>query len=483
MTIKQFALLLSATFLPCSWGEYCENTILAQKQVHILSVNDMHANIDNMPKLAAVADSLRSLYPELIILSGGDNRTGNPYNDRNAEPSRPMTELMNAIGFNASAIGNHEFDANIEGLRTQINRSRFPYLCANVFLPDTMRTHVYPYRFIDANGVRIGLLGGIQINSANIPDCHIDRIKGVTFRNIDDVIPDYEWMRSQCDIFILLSHNGYLADSITAMKYPFLDAIIGGHSHTKIDGAKYHNGVMVTQAKNKVQFATLSTFEVNEGKVTAKSARLINVGTNSSENKEVKALVETFQDSPVLRQALTQVASPFNTKEELGNMEMDALIAETGADIAIQNGGGVRYDTHDVGPFTVYDLLALDPFGNNAIIYEMTGKEVADFIMNDFDVDEKQIPIVGGIRYVMKIDKETKHPKSIKIELLDGNKFSEKATYKMVTNSYAKSISTSPKTDQGTDLQMPCSDYVERWLRKQQSLNYTDSSRAKVIIE
>lgn len=107
-------------------GEYCENTILAQKQVHILSVNDMHANIDNMPKLAAVADSLRSLYPELIILSGGDNRTGNPYNDRNAEPSRPMTELMNAIGFNASAIGNHEFDANIEGLRTQINRSRFP---------------------------------------------------------------------------------------------------------------------------------------------------------------------------------------------------------------------------------------------------------------------------------------------------------------------------------------------------------------------
>lgn len=483
MTFKQSVLLISAIFLPSSWGEFCENTILAQKQVHILSVNDMHANIDNMPKLAAVADSLRNLYPELIILSGGDNRTGNPYNDRNAEPSRPMTELMNAIGFNASAIGNHEFDADIDGLRTQINRSRFPYICANVFMPDTMRTHVYPYKFINAGGVRIGLLGGIQINSLNIPDCHIDHVRGVTFKDINDVIPDYEWMRSQCDIFVLLSHNGYEADSVTAMKYPFLDAIIGGHTHTKIDGAKFHNGVMVTQAMSKVKFATLSTFEVSEGKVTAKSAKLINITASSSEKKDVKAMVETFQDNPILKQTLTQVVSPFNTKEELANMEMDALIAETGADIAIQNGGGVRYDTHAAGPFTIYDLLALDPFGNNAIIYEMTGKELADFIMDDYYNDETQKPFVGGMKYVMKVDKKTRQPKSIRIELLNGSKFSEKATYRMVTNSYAKSISTSPKNDKGTDLQMTCSDYVERWLRKQQSLDYTGTSRAEIIFE
>ena len=52
-----------------------------RKEVHILSVNDMHAKIENMPQLAAVADSLRALYPDLLVISAGDNRTGEPLND------------------------------------------------------------------------------------------------------------------------------------------------------------------------------------------------------------------------------------------------------------------------------------------------------------------------------------------------------------------------------------------------------------------
>lgn len=67
-----------------------------QKTINILSVNDMHATIDQMPRLAFVADSLRQIDPELIVLSGGDNRTGNPYNDRYAIPGYPMVALMNA---------------------------------------------------------------------------------------------------------------------------------------------------------------------------------------------------------------------------------------------------------------------------------------------------------------------------------------------------------------------------------------------------
>ena len=86
-----------------------------EKLVTILSVNDMHATIDNFSKLAAIVDSLRGVYPALLIFSAGDNCTGNPYNDMYKEPSYPMTALMNAVGFHASAMGNHEFDLKPAG--------------------------------------------------------------------------------------------------------------------------------------------------------------------------------------------------------------------------------------------------------------------------------------------------------------------------------------------------------------------------------
>lgn len=96
-----------------------------RREVHILSINDMHAAFDRFPQFATLADSLRQLYPDILILSAGDNRTGNPYNDLAAVPSRPMVELMNKTGFSYTALGNHEFDGGIDRLRETINNSWF----------------------------------------------------------------------------------------------------------------------------------------------------------------------------------------------------------------------------------------------------------------------------------------------------------------------------------------------------------------------
>ena len=70
------------------------------KEITILAVNDMHAAIDRFPKFAALVDSLRTVHPDLLLFSAGDNRTGNPVNDMHAESSLPMTMLMNKVGFN-----------------------------------------------------------------------------------------------------------------------------------------------------------------------------------------------------------------------------------------------------------------------------------------------------------------------------------------------------------------------------------------------
>ena len=92
------------------------NLSAERKEVHILSANDMHAQIAYMPALADIADSLRTLYPGLLVFSAGDNRTGDPLNDMNEIPAYPMVALMNQIGFNATTLGNHEFDSSPRGL-------------------------------------------------------------------------------------------------------------------------------------------------------------------------------------------------------------------------------------------------------------------------------------------------------------------------------------------------------------------------------
>ena len=442
----------------------------------------MHATIDKMPKLKAFADSLRTIDPNLIVLSAGDNRTGNPYNDTYPETSLPMTVLMNEVGFDATAIGNHEFDSKVEGLRNVINKSNFTHLCANATFTDSLRLHVYPYKIMCRNGVKIGIVGSVQLNSTGIPDSHPDVVKGVRFRPIDDVLPRYKWMREQVDVMILLSHDGFESSAVTAEKFPFIDAIIAGHSHVVVDN-KLSNGVLINQAASKLRGVTITDIDVENGRVIKKSSKFVDLATFTREDAGAKKVLDEFKNNPFLKETLTYVSSPFRNKEELAIMEMDALKEELGADVAIQNGGGVRYSTFPVGEFTVGDLLSLDPFGNNAVVYEFTGKELEDFIMNNLDLDEKQPVFVSGCSYVMNVKRgntqDSTHPVSIKITM-DKGKFDPKAKYKVVTNSYAASVSTSPKEDKGTVLFEKCSDITMRWLRKQESVNYTGRRNIKL---
>ena len=135
--MKKFFSLLIAVLL--TTGLYAE-----RKEVHILSANDMHAQLSSMPALADIADSLRTLYPGLLVFSAGDNRTGDPLNDMNEIPGYPMVALMNQIGFNATTLGNHEFDSGAKGLARLITLSNFSYLCANVHPDDSLGIHLLP---------------------------------------------------------------------------------------------------------------------------------------------------------------------------------------------------------------------------------------------------------------------------------------------------------------------------------------------------
>ena len=185
------------------------------------------------------------MHPDLLLFSAGDNRTGNPVNDKYSVVSYPIVALMNRAGFNLSAVGNHDFDSTPAGFREVINNSNFRYICANMYAPDTMRMHIEPYKIFECDGVRIAVLGLLQLGSNGLPDSHPKNLKNIRFRSPFEVAQEYSWLRDRCDVFIVLSRDGYEEDLELARNFPVADVILGGHSHSKVEGTM-SNGVLLS---------------------------------------------------------------------------------------------------------------------------------------------------------------------------------------------------------------------------------------------
>lgn len=454
-------------------------TSLAQeKQVTILSVNDMHASIDQFPKFAAIVDSLRSIYPALLILSAGDNCTGNPYNDMYKEPSYPMTALMNAVGFHASAMGNHEFDLKPAGFRQQASRSTFRYLCANLVAPDSLPMPVIPYQFFDCEGVRVGVLSVVQRGAQGTPDTHPDNVKGLRFLPEEETIRRYAGLRDSCDVALLLSHCGYEADQHWADLFPFWDVIIGGHSHTKVVGNTFRGNVLITQAENKLHYATLTKVYLSAGKVVRKESELIDIASSSQEHELVAELLNYFSQNEALTQELTQVEADFTSYEQLGCLMADAYRQESGADLALVNAGGVRYDYFPKGPMTVGDVLRLDPFGNESLLFELSGEEVKRLLIECRAADGYAAPYVSGITYLLTVDKkDLRQVRKLQISDEHGAKWNLKKDYTVMVSSYVAAICPLLQSKERRQLYTKTADLIIRYLSKQPSVNYQGCTR------
>ncbi len=448
------------------------------KTITILSVNDMHAAIDRFPQFVALVDSMRTVYPDLLLFSAGDNRTGNPVNDMHPEPSYPMVALMNRVGFDISAVGNHEFDGKAEGLRSMVNSAGFRYVCANMYTPDTMRLHIEPYKIFEIDGIRIVVLGLLQQGVSGLPDTHPANVKDMVFRPLKQVADQYSWLRDQCDVFVLVAHEEHDACIEFIHQYPYPDVLIGSHTHRRIEGTEIHNGVLVTQAESHLKYVTHITLELTDGKVTQKEARLLDVDAFSTKNPEVQAMVDDFNNNEALFRVLTQAVTDFGSYEELGYLMADAIRTETGADFAFQNPGGVRIETFPKGPVTVRDVYQLDPFNNEVIEFSLTGREVLRLIEAACIAENKQPPYVSGFVYEMEFDRQ-KNVRNIRVTMENGSPLNLQRTYKVVMNSYLASISNYEKADPGKGLFRTTADLTIDYLEKQPAIDYKGVKRMK----
>lgn len=485
---KQFALILMLGLLVTSCGvsRKVEKVPTPTKTVEILAVNDMHAAIDNFPRFAYMVDSLRALYPDMLLFSGGDNQTGNPVNDQYAEKGMPMIELMNALHFDLSAIGNHEFDSKPDGFLNNLQKARFDFLCANFSAPEGSVYPIRPYKIITLpNGIRLAVTSLLNINETGIPDTHPDNARPFSFGDPLQKAREMLFLRDSCDLFIFLNHYGFEEDVQLANQLPHgvVDLIIGGHSHTKIDTEQIHNDILITQAERKLKYATLIKLRVHPDGKVERSMQLLTVGKKGSTDPTIAAMVDAFNNNPALKVAVAEATAQFNSYEQLGYLMADALRAGTQTEIAIINFGGVRMDRWDNGAICVRDVYELDPFGNEMVIFQLTGKELLGFYECAFGLDEQR-PILGSgvvVHYLVKPDKSLK-----KVELFtpDGAPIDPDKVYKVGMSSYMATAYPFRHDDPGTGLFRTSAENMIDYLREMRTIpDYRQEKRVTIEVE
>ena len=453
-----------------------------QQELVILSVNDMHGKIENMPRFAYVVDSLRNIYPELIIASAGDNRTGNPYNDKfPGTPNFPMINMMNELGFDVSELGNHEFDGNIDGIRYFAKTAKFPVISANAYFkgyPDVkLPAYTTITRKINGKDIKVTFLGMLETENYGKPSSHEKNMINVEFRPAEEVIPEYLYLKNECDVFVLLSHCGLPDETKFAMEFPEFDLIIGGHTHD-LYTQLFDSGVMYTQSKSYITYTTVTKIQFKDGSIVSIDAQPIDLKKVTKVDADIQKEVDGYYATPDFHTVLGRAKTQFDGWDALGAFMADAARYIVKTDIGLQNPGGVRLDSLHGGDLTKADIFALDPFNNELVIAKMTGKQIEEYLAVA-STDDGDCTHVSGITYT--IDGERADDGKItfsnaKVYLENGQPIDPDKVYTVSINSYMA------KWAQGRCVSMEQTEYTANdaeilYLKDHQMVDYKGVSR------
>ncbi|SDX25274.1 5'-nucleotidase/hypothetical protein [Lutibacter oricola] len=387
---KEFYLLLLVIITFSCSNQNDNPTILNEqedgnKELTIFHINDIHGSIDNFSKIKYIVDEERK-NNNVLFVCGGDTFSGNPVVDNHAEKGYPMIDLMNKVGINAAAIGNHEFDYGEAVLKNRLEQSNFDWLCANINTKNSSIKQPKAYKTITINGVTVTILGLIQTkegNNGTIPSTHPLRVKNFTFTNYAEIISDYANLKNDenSDLYIALTHLGYSSDISLARKYPYFDIIIGGHSHTS--DYREENGTYIYQAGSKLKNIGKIKVTIDKNGAISTKYELINLSDATNLNQSVQEDIETYNHQPELDVVIGYAEASHN-RNEVGNFYTEALLKELNADLTFHNSGGIR-NTLDKGDITIREIYSIDPFNNGSVTYSMTIKEVKTFLKENGD--------------------------------------------------------------------------------------------------
>lgn len=414
--------------------------------ITILHTNDHHGHFWRSEHgeygLAAqktLVDSIRQEVAakggSVLLLSGGDINTGVPESD--LQDAEPDFRGMNLVGYDAMAVGNHEFDNPLEVLRQQEKWAKFPFLSANIYQKSTGERLFKPWALFDRQGVKIAVIGLTTDDTAKIgnPEYFTD----IEFRKPAEeakLVIDELKQKEKPDLIIAATHMGHYDDGEHGSNAPgdvemarslpegALTMIVGGHSQNPVCMAKDNqkqvdyvpgtpcapdrqNGIWIVQAHEWGKYVGRADFTFRNGEMKLVNYQLIPVNLKKKityDNGQSERVLYTpeIAENPKMLSLLT----PFQNKGKaqlevkigsvngflqgdrskvrfvqtnLARVLLGAQMARTGADLGVMSGGGVR-DSIEAGDITYKDVLKVQPFGNIVVYADMTGVELTEYL-------------------------------------------------------------------------------------------------------
>ncbi len=494
--IKNLILMFSmAPLISCSL--HSNNLDSETKRITVLHTNDNHgrfwqnANDEyGMPARKTLIDQLRSEARlngnEVILLSGGDINTGIPESDM--QQAEPDFKGMSLIGYDAMAIGNHEFDNPLSVLDKQQEWANFPLLSANIYTKGSNTLRFKPYKIFNKGNIKIAVIGLTTTDTVKIGNP--EYISHLEFRDpelVSKTLLEKIKQEHQPDITIAVTHMGHYANAESGINAPgdvslarnlpqgLLDIIIGGHSQEPVcmeelnvanrefqpgDACKpdQQNNTWIMQAHEWGKYVGKAEFELKNGTLTLVDYQLIPVNLKKNvtlangkvkrelSHKEIKqdpqllAFLAPFQEKgqAELSGEISHVNGLLNgdrnhvrfQQTNLGRLIARAQMEKVNADFGVISGGGIR-DSISPGKVSYKDVLTVHPFKNRLTYIDMKGTEIMQFlnVVASFPPNAGAYTQFYGVSLVLKNGIATQ----IKINNapLDLNK-----TYRFSLNSY-----------------------------------------------
>ncbi|EGR2219734.1 bifunctional UDP-sugar hydrolase/5'-nucleotidase [Vibrio parahaemolyticus] len=408
-------------------------------------------------------DEIQAEGGSVLLLSGGDINTGVPESD--LQDAEPDFKGMSKIGYDAMALGNHEFDNPLDVLFKQQDWANFPMLSANIYDKKTGKRLFQPYAMFNKQGIKIAVIGLTTEDTAKLGNPEF--IGQVDFRDpkaeAKELIAELKKTENP-DLIFAVTHMGHYENGNRGINAPGdvalarylnegdLDMIVGGHSQEPVcmEGPNVikknfkpgdecqpdqQNGTYIVQAHEWGKYVGRADYEFRNGELSMVSYDLIPVNLKKKINVYGQSQRVFVQDEITQDKVMLDFLRPF---QEKGQSQLNVKIAESNgklegdrdvvrfqqtnlgrliatahmerakADFAVMNSGGVR-DSIEAGDITYKDVLTVQPFGNMVSYVDMSGQEVLDYlnIVATKPVDSGAYAQFAGISMRIENDKVT----------------------------------------------------------------------------
>ena len=389
-------------------------------RVTLLQVNDVYqiSPVDKgrrggLARVATLRREIASESPHTLYLLAGDTLA--PSVASNIFRGRQMIEAWNATGLDIAVLGNHEFDFGDATLRERMRESKFTWLGSNVFDRKTgnLFNGMPPFVVREFEGVRVGFFGLTTTETAHTSSAGED----VEFR--DPCLTARSALRALrargVRAVVAVTHLTLAEDKRLARCAPGIDAIIGGHEHTVLTSLSGRTPIfkMGSDARNLGR-VDLFVSKRTRG-LQSMDWEIIPVTDETKEEPRAASVIAEFErrlsaelDKPVGRTSVAldaRQAANRSGETNLGDFIADAYRAQTGAQVALLNGGSIRSNTtYGLGELSKRDVLSILPFENPVVMVEVTGAQIRAALEHGVSRvrEEKEpglFPQVSGLRF------------------------------------------------------------------------------------